>query len=100
MITAHVVVRPVQAPDQLENVWPRVGVAVRCTVDPRRYCALHAVPQLIPGGALVTVPNVERVMVSGRFVVTNLALAVFEADIMTEQLGSNPVHAPDQPANI
>jgi hypothetical protein len=47
---------PVQAPDQLANVDPVLGVAVSVTGVPLVKLALHVVPQLMPEGLLVTVP--------------------------------------------
>ena len=47
---------PVQAPDQLVNVEPVLGVAVSVTGVPLVKLALHTVPQLIPEGLLVIVP--------------------------------------------
>ena len=54
-VTTHVPV-PLQAPDQLANVEPVLGVAVSVTDAPLAMLALHVVPQLIPEGLLVTVP--------------------------------------------
>ena len=53
--TVHVPV-PVQAPDHPAKVEPALGAAVKVTEVPLEKLALHAVPQLIPEGLLVTVP--------------------------------------------
>ena len=47
---------PEQAPDHPLNVVLAAGVAVRTTVVPGLNDAEHVLPQLIPGGELVTVP--------------------------------------------
>jgi hypothetical protein len=56
---------PVHAPDQPEKVNPAAGVAVRATVTVLAYVAEQVVPQEIPAGTEVTVPepttDVERV---------------------------------------
>jgi len=48
---------PEQAPDQPVNSESESGFAVSVTVAPLANLALHAEPQLIPDGALVTVPS-------------------------------------------
>jgi hypothetical protein len=48
---------PEQPPLHPLNVLPEVGVAVRATGVPLANEAVHAEPQLIPAGALVTVPG-------------------------------------------
>ena len=47
---------PVQPPLQPENVEPAAGVAVSVTDVPLANAAEQVVPQLMPAGALVTVP--------------------------------------------
>lgn len=54
--TVHVDV-PLQAPDQPSNAEPDLGVAVSFTDVPARILAEQVVPQLIPAGLLVTVPD-------------------------------------------
>jgi hypothetical protein len=54
-VTLHAEV-PAQAPFHPPNVEPAFGVAVRVTAVPLGNVTLHAVPQLIPAGVLVTVP--------------------------------------------
>jgi hypothetical protein len=56
IVTAQVVAVPVQAPPQPVKVEPVAGVAVKVTGVPVTYEAVHAVPQLMPAGVLVTVP--------------------------------------------
>ena len=48
---------PVQAPLHPLNVEPGAGAALKLTEAPLLKFALHVVPQLIPGGLLVTVPE-------------------------------------------
>lgn len=48
---------PVHAPDQPVKTELASGFAVNVTVVPLENLALHAEPQLIPGGVLVTVPT-------------------------------------------
>jgi hypothetical protein len=48
---------PLHAPDQPENVDPVLGVAVSVMEVPAAKPALHVWPQLIPDGALLTVPE-------------------------------------------
>ena len=47
---------PVQAPDQPAKSELAPGFAVKVTVVPLAKLALHVSPQLMPAGALVTVP--------------------------------------------
>ena len=48
---------PLQPPDQPPNEDPGDGAAVRVTALPPAKLALQVEPQLIPEGALVTVPE-------------------------------------------
>jgi hypothetical protein len=48
---------PVQAPDQPPNVELVFAAAVSVTAVPLGKFAVHVVPQLIPAGLLVTVPE-------------------------------------------
>ena len=57
---------PIQAPDQPVNVEPAVPLAVRVTELSFAKSALHAGPQLIPGGSLVTRPSPVFVTDSSR----------------------------------
>jgi fatty acid desaturase len=51
---------PEQPPAQLAKVLPAGGVAVRVTMVPDTNFAEHALPQLMPGRSLVTVPGLLR----------------------------------------
>ena len=53
---------PEHAPDQPENEFPLLGVAVRVTDVPPLKVALQVCPQVIPGGELLTAPPPEPVM--------------------------------------
>jgi len=58
MTSVHwVVVTPAQAPDHPANVEPDTGAAVNVTEVPASKLALHVVPQAMPAGALVMVPE-------------------------------------------
>jgi len=59
MVRVHVVLVPVQAPDQPANVLLASGVAVTCTLVPLENDAEAVeqdVPQSIPAGELTAVP--------------------------------------------
>ena len=55
-VSAHAPV-PLHAPLHPANVEPEAGAALKLTEAPLLKFALHIVPQLIPGGLLVTVPD-------------------------------------------
>ena len=92
---------PPQAPPQPAKLEPLAGVAVRLTCVPAAKLALHVVPQLIPAGALLTVPLPVSPTVSvkedGGFC-ENVADTFCTAFMVTVQLPV-PLHAPPQPAN-
>ena len=56
MATVQVAALPVHAPLHPTNCWFRPGVAVKVTDVPDEYVAVHVEPQLMPAGALDTVP--------------------------------------------
>ncbi len=57
IVTVHAPV-PLHAPDQLPNTdEPATPVGVSVTLVPSRYVAEHAVPQLMPAGCEVMVPD-------------------------------------------
>jgi hypothetical protein len=94
---------PLHAPPQLPKTKPAAGTAVRVTLLPVANAALQVPPQLIPAGALVTVPF--PVLVTVRTAVEGAALnvaATFRlAFIVTAQVVPDvPLHAPPQPANV
>ena len=59
MVTEQVVPEPEQAPLQPVKVLPEAGVSVNVTIVPEEKAELHVVPQLIPAGDEVTVPEPE-----------------------------------------
>ena len=93
---------PVQAPLQPANVEPAPAVAVNATDEEEGKLDEQVAPQLIPDGALVTLPRVaalpDLVTVNEYWVPTwNVAVTALAALIATTQL-VDPVHAPLQPA--
>ena len=62
-VSAHEPV-PEQAPVQPPKVEPEAGVAVRVNAVPRVTDCEHVVPQLMPLGVLVTVPEPEPLFVT------------------------------------
>ncbi|MBI3900023.1 MAG: hypothetical protein HY308_17280 [Gammaproteobacteria bacterium] len=63
-VTVHVKLEPAQAPLQPLNTEPEAAVAVNVTAVLFAYDALHAVPQSMPAGAELTVPDPEPDLVS------------------------------------
>jgi hypothetical protein len=98
--SVHVAVVPVQAPLHLSNEEPADGAAVNTTLAPTGNAALHAVPQEIPAGALVTVPSPspERVTDS-EFAGANVAPAEVVFDATALQVAPCPLHIPSQLTN-
>jgi hypothetical protein len=94
---------PVQAPDHPANVDPAIAVAVRVTFDPAAKSALQLLPQLIPVGALVTVPEpvpARETLSTGRAAAV-LNVAVAEVFALNDTVHVPvPLQAPDQPANV
>jgi len=98
MLTEHVPA-PEHAPLQPVKVDPAAGLAVSTTVplnDPEQVA-----PQLIPAGALVTVPvpAPANVTVSGYVVRAKVAVTACACVMLTEQVPV-PEHAPLQPVNV
>ncbi len=75
MLTTQLPV-PVQAPLQPAKVLPVVGVAVSVTLVPLLNAALQAVPQLMPAGVLVMVPEPVPVRVTLSVVVAIVTVTV------------------------
>lgn len=91
---------PRQAPVQPTNAAPVAGVAVSCTTDPSVKLAVHAVPQSIPVGLLVTVPLLVPAFVIVKLTrAMKLAVSDVAALTVTEHVDAAPVQAPPQPAN-
>jgi hypothetical protein len=59
IVRSQVVVVPVQAPLQPPKTEPALAVAVSCTPVPGAYVCEQSLPQLMPAGLLVTVPEPE-----------------------------------------
>lgn len=91
-----------QSPDQLENVEPLSGVAVKLTVAAAVYVSLQSVPQLIPAGLEVTVPVPLPVLLTVSVTGATgfkVKLAVHVRLFMYNKTVLLLAHAPDQPAN-
>ena len=101
IVTTHDPVPVQPAPLQPANVEPEPAAAVSVTVDPLLKFALQVAPQLIPAGALVTVPVPlpAFVTVKANCVAVNVAVTLSAALIVTEH-DPVPVHAPLQPPNV
>jgi hypothetical protein len=93
---------PVQAPLQPVNVLPAAGVAVSVTDVPELYVALHVAPQLIPAGALVTVPVPDPAFVTVSACVTIVNVADTETGVLPEKMhGAVPEQVlPPQPPKV
>jgi hypothetical protein len=98
IVTVHVPV-PVHAPPQPVKVAPAEGVAVSVTAVPLLKAAEQVVPQLMPAGALVTVPEPARLTVSVNDCSAKVAVAERAAFIVTVH-APVPVHAPLQPVKV
>jgi len=102
IVTVHVPV-PVQPPPlQPVNVEPAVGVAVNVTAVPLTNGDEHVVPQEMPAGALVTVPDPvpALVTVSVKACSVNVALTVCAAFTVTVQVPEPVQPPPLQPVNV
>jgi hypothetical protein len=86
-------------PDQPANSEPDAAAAVRVTCVPEAKLAEHVLPQSIPAGELVTVPEPASSTVSVS-VAVNVAVTVVAALSVTVQVAAVPEQPPpDQPAN-
>jgi len=93
-VTVQVPVPEQPPPLQPEKVEPAAGVAVKITVVPPAYAAMHVAPQEMPAGLLVTVPIPEPVLftVSVKAWRAKVAVTVVAAFRVTVQ-----VPVPEQP---
>jgi hypothetical protein len=94
---------PLHAPDQPAKVEPVAAIAVRVTTAPVLNSALHVVPQVMPLGLLVTVPEPVpgSVTVSVLDVTDVLKVAVAELLLLNVALHEPvPLQTPDQPAKV
>jgi hypothetical protein len=102
-VTVHVAV-PVHAPVHPPNDEPVAAAAVSVTVVPPAKLAEQVVPQLMPAGLLVTVPEPlpDNCTASWNDVAVaraKLAVTLVFAVSVSAQV-EVPLHAPDQPVNV
>ena len=98
-------VAPAQLPDQPANVEPAAGTALSVTVV---FCVklnAHTLPQEMPAGVDVTVPEPVPVRLTVRLncgvgVAVKVAVQVLFALSTIELLTAVPVQLPDQPAKL
>lgn len=96
----HVVVEPLQSPDQPVNTEPEAAVAVSVTDVPAAREAVHDVPHEMPPTLDDTEPDpVPARATLSRCSGTNVAVTSRADDIDSTQVDDSPVHAPDQPVN-
>jgi hypothetical protein len=101
-VTTHVPVPEHGAPQPL-NVDPVAGAAVKVTCVPLANGAAHVAPQLIPAGALVTVPVPAPALVNVKvkFVAVTVNVAVTEVAAVTVTTHVPvPEHGAPQPVNV
>jgi hypothetical protein len=105
IVTVHAPV-PLQAPVQPAKVEPLVAAGVSVTSVAWLKLALHVAPQLIPAGALVTVPLPVPLRVTlsrncgGGAAAVNVAVALNAEFIVSEQLDpTEPAQAPPHAVN-
>ena len=97
IVTAHVAAVPEHAPLHPAKAAPGPGVAVRVTIVLAANAALHAEPQLMPGGVLATLPFPLTTTVRGNDVGT---IVVNCAKTLTLEVNTSehdvllPEHAP------
>ena len=101
MVTVHAPV-PVQAPLQPVKVAPAAGVAVSVTAAPLLNDAEQVVPQLMPAGALITVPDPApaRLTVSAKDCRPKFAVTDVATLIVTVQVAVPEQPPPLQPVNV
>src|SRR5207245_6847239 len=93
-VTTHVPV-PLQPPPlQPVKVEPAAGVALRVTTVPLAKLAVHVAPQVIPAGALVTVPLPVPAGVAVRVKVCSVKVAV---TVVAAEGATTHVPVPEQP---
>lgn len=94
---------PVQPPLHPVNVEPALAAAVSVTDVPPEKLDEQFEPQLIPLGALVTVPAPAPALVTVRMsdpLPLKVAVTAFAASTVTVQLAPDEVVHPDQPVNV
>jgi hypothetical protein len=101
IVTVHVVELPEQSPDQPVKIEPADAVAVSVTSEFSSNEVVHVAPQLIPGGADVTVPDPEPDFVTVRVCgVPKTAVTSRAALIVSVQVVLVPEQSPDQPTKL
>jgi hypothetical protein len=102
IVTAQVGAVPVHPPDQAVSLEPAAAEAVNVTVLFWLKLAAQVAPQLIPAGALVTVPTPvpALVTVSATGIGAKVAVTVLATFMVTVQGFTVPVHPPVQALNL
>ncbi len=104
MVTEHVLAVPVHAPLQPEKVLPLVATAVSVTLEPDVRLAEQVLPQEMPAGLLVRVPDPVPLLVTDSAyeagIAVNVAVTDCACDMVTEHVLAVDVHAPTQPENV
>ena len=95
-LITHVPV-PEQAPDQPVNDEPPAAAAFNVTVVPTSYTALQVAPQLIPAGALVTLPEPLPALVTVSVGVARKCAVTLCATVSSTWQIPVPLQAPLQP---
>src|SRR5439155_9857543 len=93
-VTTHVPVPEQPPPLQPVKVEPAAGVAVSVTAVPLAKLAVHVAPQVIPAGALVTVPLPVPAEVTVRVKVCSVKVAV---TVVAAESVTTQVPVPEQP---
>jgi hypothetical protein len=90
---------PEQAPLQPANAAPETGVAVSCTKAQLLNLALHAFPQLIPVGLLITVPLLVPAFVTVKRSERKKVAVTDLAEVIVSEHVPVPIQSPLQPPN-
>ena len=103
MLTTHEPVPVHPPPAQPANVDDDAGDAVSVTCVPDTYSSVQSVPHVMPAGADVTVPVPvpASTTVNRELLRSNVAVALTALDpAATTHVTDEPLHAPDQLANV
>jgi len=96
-VVTQVVVFPAQLPPHPEKPKPFAGVALRETCVPEAKVAAQVCGQLIPSGALVTVPVPVSFTANWTWALANEAVTELPAFIVTMQVVVAPLQLPAHP---
>lgn len=101
IVTVHVVAVDVSQPLQPMKLVPTAETAVKVTDAPGASVTVQVVPQVMPSGALVTVPLPDPALmtVSTRWAV-KVAVTDFAADMVTVQVVAVEASQPAQVVNV